>query len=201
MDENTERKKSSSTNAITIGVKSQETADRFVSVANRIGQTYERTLVYLLDTEEKPNPDNSEAIAKLQQRIGELEGKLEEANRFISKNGEIVEGKDLEIADLQEKLEAAVKEANENAESGLGKQLKLEEFQQLTDGAIIIKPNPVVAYFLNEMAAKTGSTPARILEELYLADLQNPTVNNLPYTVSSGEIRQVIRKLKEEAVK
>jgi len=184
-------------NALTIGIRSRETADRFLEENRRREESYERTLVHLLDR--AATSENDSANEGLLSRIEELEGKLEEANRFITRSGEIVEGKDLEIADLQTKLEAAVKEANENAESGLGKQLKLEELQQLTDGAIIIKPNPVVAYFLNEMAAKTGLTPGRILEELFLNDLQNPTVNNLPYTVSSGEIRQVMRKLKEEA--
>lgn len=186
-------------NALTIGIRSRETADRFLEENRRREESYERTLVHLLDR--AATSENDSANEGLLSRIEELEGKLEEANRFISRNGEIVEGKDLEIADLQAKLDAAIKEANENAESGLGKQLQLDELLQRTDGAIIIKPNPVVAHFLKEMAAKTGSTPARILEELYLADLQNPTVNNLPYTVSSGEIRQVIRKLKEEAVK
>ena len=85
---------------------------------------------------------------------------------------------------------------NENAESGLGKQLQLVELRQQIDGAVIVKLNPVSRFFLAEMAGKTGTTPDRILEKLFIDDLQNPRANNLPYTVSSSRIREVMEELK-----
>lgn len=194
MEEKKEKRQEHRKNALTIGIGNPDTAERFLAMKTKTyAATYEEIVKLLLDAYDSSGvgTDNSEVIANLQQRIEELEqdnlGYRSEEDNYKH-----------QIGDLQAKLDAAVKQANENAESGLGQQLQLDELRQRTDGAIIIKPNPVVAYFLNEMAAKTGSTPARILEELFLNDLQNPTVNNLPYTVSSGEIRQVMRNLKEE---
>lgn len=147
----------------------------------------------LMDAYENPpqDADSAKTIANLQKRIEELEqdnlGYRSEEDNYKR-----------EIGDLQAKLDAAIADANANAESGLGKQLQLDELRQRTDGAIILKPNPVVRYFLDEMAAKTGDTPDKILERLYLDDLQNPRSNNLPYTVTSSEIRRVMRELQKE---
>ena len=70
------------------------------------------------------------------------------------------------------------------------------ELQKQLEGAIIVKPNPVSAYFLKEMAEKTKTTPAKILEKLFFEDLQNPLSDHLPYTVSSSRIRKVMEDLK-----
>lgn len=193
-EQKAENKPSSRKNSLTIGIGNQETADRFLAMKNSTyAGTYEEALKLLLDAYERPNTDNSETIANLQKRIEELEqdnlGYRSEEDNYKH-----------QIGDLQAKLDAAVKQANENAESGLGKQLQLDELRQRTDGAIIIKPNPVVAHFLNEMAANTGSTPERILEELFLADLQNPRSNNLPYTVSPSKIREVMEELRKPEI-
>lgn len=179
-------------NSLTIGIGNQETANRFLNFKNgTYASTYEEALKLLLDAHERPNTDNSGTIANLQQRIKNLE---EDSIKYQ----EHINERDRTIKDLQDKLDAAINDANTNDELSLGNQLQLEELQHRTAGAIVLSPNPVVAHFLKEMAAKTGSTPARILEELYLADLQNPTVNNLPYTVSSGEIRKVMKELQKE---
>jgi hypothetical protein len=46
------------------------------------------------------------------------------------------------------------------------------------------------------MADKEKTTPGKILERLFIDDLQNPRANNLPYTVSSSRIREVMEELK-----
>lgn len=194
MEEKKEKRQERRTNALTIGIGNPDTAERFLAMKTKTyAATYEEIVKLLLDAYDSSGvgTDNSEVIAKLQQRIEELEqdnlGYRSEEDNYQR-----------EIADLQAKLDAAVKQAKENAESGLGNQIKLEELQKRIEGAIILKPNPVVRYFLDEMAAKTGDTPDKILERLYLDDLQNPRSNNLPYTVSSSEIRKVMRELQKE---
>lgn len=104
-----------------------------------------------------------------------------------------------QIAELQDKLDNATSEARESAESCLGKHLQLEEMKEQIKGAIVIKPNPVTAYFLNEMAEKEGADPGKILEKLFIDDLQNPRSNNLPYVVTSARIRSVMNEIKENS--
>lgn len=193
MSENTEKTKNSSTNAITIGVKSRETADRFLSMKNgSYAGTYEEAVKLLLDAYENPpkDADSAATIANLQQRVKDLESDITAYQTANGRDSSIQE-RDNTIEDLRGKLNDTVLLANSNAE-------RAQSIQVATEGAIILKPNPVVAHFLNEMAAETNSTPERILEELFLADLQNPTVNNLPYTVTSREIRRVMEELKSK---
>ena len=133
--------------------------------------------------------ESSEVIANLQSEKDELNNTCHNQEVTIAEQKE-------EIADLKEKLEAANKTANENATNGLGKQLQIEELQKKLDGAIIVKPNPVSRFFLAEMAGKTQVPPEKILEKLFFDDLQNPRANNLPYTVSSSRIREVMEELK-----
>jgi len=182
-NQETERKPK---NSLTIGIRNQETSERFIRLNAMRNETYERTVSHLLDLE-----DGDAGSGELLGRIEQLQGENRELNAAVQE-------RDGEIADLNKRLEAAVNEANANAESGLDTCLKLEELRIRIGGAIVIKPNPVTAYFLEEMAKRTGSTPERILEELFIADLQNPTVNNLPYTVTSREIREAVERLKSE---
>lgn len=169
-------------NQINLGIGSA-THRRFARLLAASGAPSARAFVeILLDAYENPvaGTDNTSVVESLRNEIAEM--KVEAM------------GKDRKIEDLEQRLSDAINDAKD----GLGKQLQLEELMERTDGAIIIKPHPVTAHFLNEMAERTGSTPARILESLYLADLQNPTVNNLPYTVTSREIRKVAEELKND---
>lgn len=125
-----------------------------------------------------------------------LEKKVNDLNADIERLEGEVAGKEREIKHLKDGLEEANRIANENAESGLGNQLKLEELQRSMAGAVVIRPNPVVAHFLHAMAKRTGMDPGKILEKLFIDDLQNPRANNLPYTVTSSEIRRVMEELK-----
>ena len=141
---------------------------------------------------QKVDTENSEVIANLQSEKDELNNTCHNQEVTIAEQKE-------EIADLKEKLEAANKTANENATNGLGKQLQIEELQKKIDGAVIVKLNPVSRFFLAEMAAKTQTPPEKILEKLFIEDLQNPRANNLPYTVSGSRIREVMEELKGSA--
>ena len=157
----------------------------------------------LLDAYEQPHveTDNSEVIANLEKQVVELRKK-------DTANEQAILERDATINELKEKLEAARNEANENAVNGLGKQSQIEFLQEQNaalqkqlEGAIIVKPNPVSAYFLNEMAEREKTTPAKILERLFIDDLQNPRANNLPYTVGSDRIREVMEEMKKEIAK
>lgn len=138
----------------------------------------------LMDAFENParNADDQATIANL-----ELE--LEDLKSQNAAYDTTCKSYEAEIADLKQKLESATNTANENA-------ARAQSIEMAHQGAIVIKPNPVVAYFLNEMASKTNKTPAEILQELYVDDLQNPRANNLPYTVPSSRIREVMEELK-----
>ena len=179
MDENTEKKKETKRNPLTLGIGNQETADRFLAINRQRGEKYGDTLAYLLDAYEIPpkDADSAKTIANLQLLVNDQK---------------------LQIDDLTRQLAAAQQEVNTNAEILNSKQLQLDELQQRTDGAIILTPNPVVRHFLIEMAEKTQSSPAMILERLFLDDLQNPRANNLPYTVSPSRIREVMDQLRKE---
>lgn len=179
MDENTEKKKETKRNPLTLGIGNQETADRFLAINRQRGEKYSDTLGYLLDAYENPpkDDDSAKTISGLRQQVKDQKQQLDDLNR---------------------QLAAAQQEVNTNAEILNSKQLQLEELQQRTDGAIVINPNPVVLHFLNEMAEQTQSSPAMILERLFLDDLQNPRANNLPYTVSPSRIREVMDQLRKE---
>lgn len=138
---------------------------------------------FLMDSYEKPI-DNSEVIANLDKQISDLKGEIA-SNEATRRNLE------LEIDNLKLELATARNEANDNA-------AKAQQIQNATDGAIIVRPNPVSAFFLNEMAEREKTTPAKILERLFIDDLQNPRANNLPYTVSSSRIREVMEELKPQ---
>ena len=138
----------------------------------------------LMDAYQNPHvdTDNSEVISNLEKQVYQLRKQNEAYDQSLLE-------RDATICELKEKLEAARNEANDNA-------AKAQQIQTSTEGCIILKPNPVSAYFLNEMAEKEKTTPGKILERLFIDDLQNPRANNLPYTVESSRIREVMKELK-----
>ena len=170
-----------------------ETHRRFAALMKETGSYTARGLIeMLMDNYTTPHTDNSEAIANLEQQIVDLKS---ENAAYDATNQNL----ELEIEELKKQLQTAQNEANENAVNGLGKQAQIEEMKQQLDGAIIVKTNPVSRYFLEEMAEKQQTTPGKILERLFMDDLQNPRANNLPYTVSGSRIRQVMEELKGAA--
>ncbi|MBR3710384.1 MAG: hypothetical protein IKM99_05410 [Bacteroidales bacterium] len=196
-EQKAENKPSSRRNSLTIGIGNQETADRFLAMKNSTyAGTYEEALKLLLDAYEKPGSDEQTA-----ETINGLHQTIDLRNAEIGELQKTIREKDIRISELEVNLEEARRVSNENAEAGLGNQLQLDELRQRTDGAIILKPNPVTAYFLKEMAEKEGTDPGKILERLFMDDLQNPRANNLPYTVSASRIREVMAELRKEPEK
>ena len=160
--------------------------ERYVRMAKAAGATSNKDfLLMLLDSYETPHTDNSEVIANLNLEIEDLKSQ----NAAYDTTCKSYEA---EIAQLKLDLAAARNEANDNA-------AKAQKMLTETEGCIILHPNPVSAYFLNEMAEKTGRTPGKILEKLFIDDLQNPRSNNLPYDVSGRRVREVMEQLKKEA--
>lgn len=169
-----------------------ETHRRFAQLMKENGATTTRAFMeILLDAYEKSAivTDNNATIAELQDRLTAVMAEKDALNKTC-------QSKETEISELKKRLEDANHQANDNAEKGRGKQLQLEELQKQMEGAIIVKPNPVSRYFLEEMAQKENTTPGKILEKLFIDDLQNPRANNLPYTVTASRIREVLNELK-----
>lgn len=162
-----------------------ETHRRFAQLMREAGATTARSFIEtLMDAYQNPpeDADSAATIIAMEKQIGDLKGEIA-AYEATQQNNEA------EIEDLKMQLATARNEANDNA-------AKAQQIQIATEGSIILKPNPVSAYFLNEMAEKQQTTPAKILERLFIDDLQNPRANNLPYTVESSRIREVMKELK-----
>ena len=190
--ENTEKTKTETTKFDGISAQinlspGSETHRRFAQLMREAGAATARSFIEtLMDAYQNPHvdTDNSEVIANLEQRIDHLNGK-------IATYEDTQQNNEAEIEDLKMQLATARNEANDNA-------AKAMQIQTATEGCIIVKPNPVSAYFLNEMAKKQETTPGKILERLFIDDLQNPRANNLPYTVESSRIREVMEELKQK---
>ena len=164
-----------------------ETHRRFAQLMREAGAATARSFIEtLMDAYQNPpeDADSAATIIAMEKQIGDLKGEIA-AYEATQQNNEA------EIEDLKQQLATARNEANDNA-------TKAQKIQTDTEGCIILKPNPVSAYFLNEMAEKEKTTPAKILERLFIDDLQNPRANNLPYTVESSRIREVMEKLKQK---
>lgn len=162
-----------------------ETHRRFAQLMRDGGFTTARLFIEtLMDAYQNPpeDADSAATIVAMEKQIDNLKGEIA-AYEATQQNEEA------EIEDLKQQLATARNEANDNA-------TKVQQIQTSTEGCIILKPNPVSAYFLNEMAEKQHTTPGKILERLFMDDLQNPRANNLPYTVESSQIREVMKELK-----
>lgn len=190
--ENTEKQKTETTKFDGISAQinlspGSETHRRFAQLMREAGAATSRSFIEtLMDAYQNPHvdTDNSEVIANMEQQLSDLKSEIA-AYEATQQNNED------EIEDLKLQLATARNEANDNA-------AKAQQIQTATEGAIIVKPNPVSAFFLNEMAEREKTTPAKILERLFIDDLQNPRANNLPYTVSSSRIREVMEELKPQ---
>ena len=162
-----------------------ETHRRFAQLMREAGAATARAFIEtLMDAYQNP-PEDADSAAT----IIAMEKQIKDLNVHIDRLNVELGEKEGNIDDLKQQLATARNEANDNA-------AKAQKIQTDTEGAIIVKPNPVSAYFLNEMAEKEKTTPAKILERLFIDDLQNPRANNLPYTVESSRIREVMKELK-----
>lgn len=168
-------------------VKGSPKHQQIIRIGNEMGAVNSGDVVKrLMDAYENPpkDADSAATIERLEQQVSDLKAENAAYEATLQNN-------ENEIAQLKLDLAAARNDANANAAKAQG----IELAQQ---GAIVIKPNPVVAYFLEEMAKETGKTPADILQALYIDDLQNPRANNLPYTVPASRIREVMAELKKQ---
>lgn len=162
-----------------------ETHRRFAQLMRDAGATTARSFIEtLMDAYENPPQDSDSAST-----IISMENEIDNLKSEIAAYEATQQNEEAEIEDLKMQLATARNEANDNA-------AKAQQIQTSTEGCIILKPNPVSAYFLNEMAEKQQTTPGKILERLFMDDLQNPRANNLPYTVESSRIREVMKELK-----
>lgn len=194
MEKEENEKKIDGVSAVTNLVPGSEHHKRFARLIKEAGISSNRDfVVMLMDAYENPPQDADSAAT-----IINLENMVNGQKAELSSYEATLQNKDLEIADLRKQLEEAQKMANDNAVNGLGKQAQIEDLQKQLAESIVIQPNPVVKYFLDEMAHKTGKSPSEILQALYIADLQNPRANNLPYIVSSSRIREVMEELKQQ---
>lgn len=190
--ENTEKTKTETTKFDGISAQinlspGSETHRRFAQLMREAGAATARSFIEtLMDAYQNPpeDADSAATIIAMEKQISDLTSECT-AHSATEQNLE------LEIDDLKMQLATARNEANDNA-------AKAQQIQTATEGCIIVKPNPVSAYFLNEMAEKEKTTPEKILERLFIDDLQNPRANNLPYTVESSRIREVMEELKHE---
>lgn len=188
--ENTEKPKSETVKIDGISAQinlspGSETHRRFAQLMREAGAATARAFIEtLMDAYQNP-PEDADSAAT----IIAMEKQIKDLNVHIDRLNVELGEKEGNIDDLKLQLATARNEANDNA----AKALKIET---ATEGAIIVKPTPVSAYFLNEMAEKQQTTPAKILERLFIDDLQNPRANNLPYTVESSRIREVMKELK-----
>ena len=195
MSENTENTNKTKSETVKIdGISAQinlspgsETHRRFAQLMREAGAATSRSFIEtLMDAYQNP-PDDADSAAT----IIAMEKKIADLTSECTAHSTTEQNLELEIDDLKKQLATARKEANENA-------AKAMKIQTATEGAIIVKLNPVSAYFLNEMAEDQKTTPGKILERLFIDDLQNPMANNLPYIVTSARIRQVMNELKQQ---
>ena len=181
---------------------------RFKRLASEMDnvKTQRDALNALMDFFENPKTvvkDNPELIKKNQELQEEVE-ELKEANDNLKKH----------IEDLNVKVEELINSGNESAMSAQKIQLELEALKEESEhqakananrpaNIFEVEVHPVPFHFLKKMSEyltaqkKAEVTPGYILVDLFLKDLQNPRSNNLPYIVSTDEIRKVMEEYRK----
>lgn len=197
--ENTNKTKSETTKFDGISAQinlspGSETHRRFAQLMREAGAATARSFIeMLMDAYQNPpeDADSAATIIAMEKQITDLKGEIA-AYEATQQNNEA------EIEDLKKEIEQRIEQNKQICKGFDSKNNVIQQLEEQIDGAIIVKPNPVSAYFLNEMAEREKTTPAKILERLFIDDLQNPRANNLPYTVSSSRIREVMDELKQK---
>ena len=197
--ENTNKTKSETTKFDGISAQinlspGSETHRRFAQLMREAGASTSRSFIdMLMDAYQNPpeDADSAATIIAMENQITDLKGEIA-AYEATQQNDKA------EIEDLKKEIEQRIEQNKQICKGFDSKNNVIQQLEEQIDGAIIVKPNPVSAYFLNEMAKKQETTPGKILERLFIDDLQNPRANNLPYTVSSSRIREVMDELKQK---
>lgn len=197
--ENTNKTKSETTKFDGISAQinlspGSETHRRFAQLMREAGAATARSFIeMLMDAYQNPpeDADSAATIIAMEKQIADLKGEIA-AYEATQQNDKA------EIEDLKKEIEQRIEQNKQICKGFDSKNNVIQQLEEQIDGAIIVKPNPVSAYFLNEMAEREKTTPAKILERLFIDDLQNPRANNLPYTVESSRIREVMEELKQK---
>ena len=184
---------------------------RFKRLASEMDnvKTQRDALNALMDFFENPKTvvkDNPELIKKNQDLQDEVDELMECNKNLVA-----------QVENLEAKIEELINSGNESAMAAQRLQLELEASQEEiarlreTDKARTNRPanifevevHPVPFHFLKKMSEylsaqkKADVTPGYILVDLFLKDLQNPRSNNLPYIVSTDEIRKVMEEYRK----
>lgn len=181
-----------------------EEIERFKRIASEMDgvSTDRNALLSLMDYFENPKTvikDNPELIKKNQELTDEID-ELMECNKNLV----------VQVENLEAKIEELINSGNDNAMTSQRLQLELDKANETIaaranrpENIFEVEVHPVPFYFLKKMAAylsnqkKTEITPGYILTDLFLKDLQNPRANNLPYIVSTDEIRKVMEEYRK----
>jgi len=131
-----------------------------------------------------------EEIDSLHAQIRELQNDYE-ACQTVRRNLEI------DVDRLKASLDEANRTANANGEAASALQMKIDGMKP-KENQVLCDVHPVAMHFLRQMAEKTGHSVGYILTDLFVQDLQNPRSNNLPYIVTTAEIRRVMEEMKTE---
>ena len=197
--ENTQKPKTETTKIEGISAQinlspGSDTHRRFAQLMREAGAITARSFIEtLMDAYQNPpeDVDSAATIAAMEKQIDDLKGEIASYEATQQNN-------EAEIEDLKKEIEQRIEQNKQICKGFDSKNNVIQQLEEQIDGAIIVKPNPVSAYFLNEMAKKQETTPGKILERLFIDDLQNPRANNLPYTVESSRIREVMEELKQK---
>lgn len=175
--------------------------ERFRKLVSKMDdiETLRGGLLRLMDKYENPKTvikDNPELIKK-NEELGveneELKKKIEELTNSGNESAMSAQKIQLELEAAQEE-NARLKEEAAN---------RSQEKENRPENVFLCEVHPVPFYFLKKMAEhiskekKTEITPAYVLTDLFLKDLQNPRSNNLPYIVSTSEIEKVLNEYKK----
>lgn len=168
-----------------------ETHRRFAELLKETNCTARELMVKLMDrfvTDNLENENYKVEINNLKAQIEDLQ-KENDTYQAIRRNLE------KEVADLKAQLDEAEKTANANGQAATALQIKIDGMQ-MKENQVLCDVHPVAMHFLREMARKTGHSEGYILTDLFIQDLQNPRSNNLPYIVTTAEIRRVMEEMK-----
>lgn len=179
----------------------QEDIDRFNQIAAEMDgvNTNGQALVALMDYFRNPktvkikDPEDAAKIRAMGEQINQLQAELHTTK-------ELLENRDHEttmFANESKSLRSELEAAKEAFERG-----------KLLPNQFVVTMHPVVEHFLMEMTVYINKVRAKekkepvgpdyVLQDLFIHDLQNPRANNLPYTVTSDDIRRVQRQIEKQ---
>ena len=109
---------------------------------------------------------------------------------LIKKNQDLQD----EIDELQETIANLKTELSKHKEDA---EARRQADENKPENIFEVEVHPVAFHFLKNMSEKMKVTPAYILTDLFIKDLQNPRANNLPYLVTSSEVRAQLEEYKK----